>query len=65
MTVKHEGEQLSPFSTDRTFTLEQLYLLHQAWAKIEPCSDDHCPCYEAGYRAAQENVGDWHRPLGL
>lgn len=28
------------------------------------CSDDSCPCWEAGFEAAVQNVGEWHRPLG-
>ena len=28
------------------------------------CGDEECPCRESGYHAAQDSVGEWHRPPG-
>ena len=33
---------------------EYLVALHRLIAQIEPCSDDQCACYEAGYERAEE-----------
>lgn len=39
-------------------TEEVLFALHQLLG--EGCEDECCPCWEAGYKAAQNTIGEWN-----